>query len=51
MAFHASTVAAIVAGLTAAAAKEAATAPVRGEVVAAAQEARLAQEAIVSKEA
>ena len=51
MAFHASTVAAIAAGLTAAAAREAATAPVRGEVAAAAQEARLAQEAIAHKEA
>ena len=50
-AFHASTVAAIAAGLTAAAAQKAATARVRGEVVAAAQEARLAQEAIVRKEA
>ena len=51
MAFHASTVAAIAAGLTAAAAQEAATARVRSEVAAAAQEARLAQEAIVRKEA
>ena len=51
MAFHASTVAAIAAGLTAAAAHEAATARVRGEVAAAAQETRLAQEAIVRKEA
>ena len=51
MAFHASTVAAIEAGLTAAAAHEAATARVRGEVAAAAQETRLAQEAIVRKEA
>ena len=51
MAFHASTVAAIAAGLTAAASQEAATARVRGEVAAAAQEARLAQEAIVRKEA
>ena len=51
MAFHASTVAAIAAGLTAAAAQEAATARVRGEVAAAAQEARLAQEAIARKEA
>ena len=51
MAFHASTVAAIVAGLTAAAAQEAATARVRGEVAAAAEEARLAQEAIARKEA
>ena len=51
MAFHASTVAAIAAGLTTAAAQEAATARVRGEVGAAAQEARLAQEAIARKEA
>ena len=51
MAFHASTVAAIAAGLTAAAKQEAATAEVRGEVAAAAQEIRLAQEAIVRKEA
>ena len=51
MAFHASTVAAIAAGLRAAAAQEAATARVRSEVAAAAQEARLAQEAIVCKEA
>ena len=51
MAFHASTVAAIAAGLTAAAAQEAATARVRGEVAAAAREARLGQEAIVRKEA
>ena len=51
MAFHASTVAAIAAGLTAAAAQEAVTARVRGEVAAAAQEASLAQEAIVRKEA
>ena len=51
MAFHASTVAAIAAGLTAAAAQEAATARVRGEVGAAAEEARLAQEAIARKEA
>ena len=51
MAFHASTVAAIAAGLTAAAAQEAATAQVRSEVAANAQEARLAQEAIVRKEA
>ena len=51
MAFHASTVAAIAAGLTAAAAEQAATARVRGEVAAAAQEARLAQQAIVRKEA
>ena len=51
MAFHTSTVAAIAAGLTAAAAQEAATARVRCEVAAAAQEARLAQEAIAHKEA
>ena len=51
MAFHASTVAAIAVGLTAAAAQEAATARVRGEVAAAAEEARLAQEAIARKEA
>ena len=51
MAFHASTVAAIAAGLNAAAAHEAATARVRGEVAAAAQEARLAHEAIACKEA
>ena len=51
MALHASTVAAIAASLTAAAAQEAATARVRGEVAAAAQEARLAQEAIALKEA
>ena len=51
MAFHASTVAAIAAGLTAAAPQEAATARVRAEVASAAQEARLAQEAIACKEA
>ena len=57
MAFHASTVAAIAAGVTAAAAPEAAAARVRSEVAAAAQEAaavqeaRLAQEAIACKEA
>ena len=51
MAFHASTVAAIAAGLTAAAAQEAATARVRGEVAAAAEEACLTQEAFVCKEA
>ena len=51
MAFHASTVAAIAAGLTAAAAHEAATARVRGEVAAVAQETRLAEQAIVRKEA
>ena len=51
MAFHAWTVAAIAAGLTAAAAHEAATARVRGEVAAAAKETGLAQEAIACKEA
>ena len=51
MAFHASTVAAIAAGLTAATAHEAATAGITGEVAAAAQEARLTQEAIACKEA
>ena len=51
MAFHASTIAAIAAGLTAAAAHEAATARITGEVAAAAQEARLTQEAIARKEA
>ena len=51
MAFHASTVRAIAAGLTAAAAQEAATARVRGEVAAAAEETRLAEEAIVRSEA
>ena len=51
VAFHASTVAPIAAGLTAAAAQEAATARVRGEVAAAAEEARLTQEAIACKEA
>ena len=57
MAFHASTVAAIAAGVTAAAAQGAAAARVRSEVAAAAQEAapaqeaRLAQEAIARKEA
>ena len=51
MAFHASTVAAIAAGLTAAAAQEAATARVKGEVAAVAEEACPAQEAIVRKEA
>ena len=44
MAFHASTVAAIAAGLTAAAAQEAAAARVRSEVAAAAQEAAAAEE-------
>ena len=51
MAFHASAVPAIAAGLTAAAAHEAATALVRGEVAAAAEEARLTQEVIACKEA
>ena len=51
MAMHASTVAAIAAGLTAGAANEAATAQVKGEVAAAAEEARLTQEAIACKEA
>ena len=51
VAFHAWTVAAIAAGPTAAAAQEAATARVRGEVAADAQEAGLAQETIVRKEA
>ena len=51
MAIHASTVAAIAAGLTAGAAHEAATARVKGEVAAAAEEARLTQEAIACKEA
>ena len=51
MAFHASTVAAIAAGLTAAAAQEAATARVKGESAAAAEEACLTQEAIACKEA
>ena len=51
MAFHASTVAAIAAGLTAAAAQEAVTARIKGEVAAAPEEARLTQEAIACKEA
>ena len=51
MAIHASTVAAIAAGLTAGAAHEAATAQVKGEVAAAAEEARLTREAIARKEA
>ena len=51
MAIHASTVAAIAAGLTAGAAHESATAQVKGEVAAAAEEARLTQEAIACKEA
>ena len=51
LAIHASTVAAMAAGLTAGAAHEAATAQVKGEVAAAAGEARLTQEAIACKEA
>ena len=51
MAIHASTLAAIAAGLTAAAAHEAVSAQVKGEVAAAAEEARLTQEAIACKEA
>ena len=51
MAFHASTVAAIAAGLIAAAPDEAATARITGEVAAAAEEARLTQEVIACKEA
>ena len=51
MAIHASTVAAIAAGLTAVAAQGAATAQVNGEVAAADEEARLTQEAISCKEA
>ena len=51
MAIHASTVAAIAAGLTAAAAREAAIAQVKGEVAAADEQARLTQEAIACKEA
>ena len=51
MAIHASTVAAIAAGLTAGAAHEAAIAQVKGEVAAANEEARLTQEAIARKEA
>ena len=51
MAIHASTMAAIAAGLTARAAHEAATAQVKGEAAAAAEEARLTQEAIACKEA
>ena len=49
--YHASTVAAIAAGLTAAAAHEAVAARIRGEVAATAEEARLTQEAIACKEA
>ena len=51
MAIHATTVAAIAAGLTAAAAREAAIAQVKGEWAAADEEARLTQEAIACKEA
>ena len=51
MAIHASTVSAIAAGLTAAAAHEAATAQVKDEVAGTAEEARLTQEAIACKEA
>ena len=51
MAIHASTVAAIAAGLTAAAAHDAAIAQVKGEVAAADEDARLTQEAIACKEA
>ena len=51
IAIHASTVAAIAAGLMAAAAHEAATAQVKGEVATAAEEGRLTQEAIACKEA
>ena len=51
MAIHAWTVVAIAAGLTAAAADEAAIAQVKGEVAAADEEARLTQEAIACKEA
>ena len=51
MAIHASTVAAIAAGLTAVAAHGVATAQVNGEVAAADEEARLTQEAIACKEA
>ena len=51
MAIHASTVAAIAAGLTAVAAHGAATAQVNGEVAAADEEAPLTQEAIACREA
>ena len=51
MDYHASTVAAIAAGLTAAAAHEAVAARIRGEVAATVEEARLTQEAIACKEA
>ena len=51
MDYHASTVAAIAAALTAAAAHEAVAARIRGEVAATAEETRLTQEAIACKEA
>ena len=51
MAIHATTVAAIAAGLTAAAAREAAIAQVKSEWAAADEEARLTQEAIACKDA
>ena len=51
MAIHATTVAAIAAGLTATAAREAAIAQVKSEWAAADEEARLTQEAIACKEA
>ena len=51
MDYQASTVAAIAAGLTAAAAHEAVAPRIRGEVAATAEEARLTQEAIACKEA
>ena len=51
MDYHASTVAAIAAGLTAAAAHEAVAARIRGVVTATAEEARLSQEAIACKDA
>ena len=51
MDYQASTVAAIAAGLRAAAAHEAVAARIRGEVAATAEEARLTQEAIACKEA
>ena len=51
MAIHTTTVAAIAAGLTAAAAREAAIAQVKSEWAAADEEARLTQEAIACKEA
>ena len=51
MAIHATTVAAIAAGLTAVAAREAAIAQIKSEWAAANEEARLTQEAIACKEA